>query len=381
MRIKKFLAASLQEGKSRVIKELGDEAIVLSSRVVKRSSDGGEYYEIVAALDDAPSPRKALQLPAALSRYNKNSDLEEDSGDFLKTTGQLFDEISSIKMMISDLSENIRFKFEMKSGSLLEKLYLYLLNSGFPDDSALKLAGRILETSGNEPANIYNAALAEISNMLKSSQTLKKTEKKQVCLFVGPTGSGKTTALVKIGIICKLALEANVLIISADTHKIGGSEQLQIYASIAAIPFKSVFTPDELAEAIKENNYDFILIDTTGSSPLNREKISEISEFSSVAEADKVFLVISANASKKAVDSVIHGFSQLLPTDLIITKLDEISDAGTIVASLEKHDIPVAYFSTGQRVPDDIEPATGKKIAELLLKNFTDDFEKLSEHE
>ena len=69
-------------------------------------------------------------------------------------------------------------------------------------------------------------------------------------------------------------MESDVFIISADTHKIGGAEQLQLFASIAGITFRSVYTPDELSQTVnQENKRNFIYIDTTGTSYQNHQMI------------------------------------------------------------------------------------------------------------
>ncbi|MGC9197228.1 MAG: flagellar biosynthesis protein FlhF, partial [Syntrophobacteraceae bacterium] len=64
--------------------------------------------------------------------------------------------------------------------------------------------------------------------------------------------------------------------------------------------------------------------------------------------------------------TIIH-FRDIDINSLIFTKLDETIHHGCIVNQLVRFNYPVAYLGTGQRVPEDIEPATQKKLLSFLL--------------
>jgi flagellar biosynthesis protein FlhF len=57
-----------------------------------------------------------------------------------------------------------------------------------------------------------------------------------------------------------------------------------------------------------------------------------------------------------------------LPIDYIaFTKIDEAVRFGSLYNLLLTYQKPVAYITTGQRVPGDIEYATVKKLASLIV--------------
>ena len=66
---------------------------------------------------------------------------------------------------------------------------------------------------------------------------------------------------------------------------------------------------------------------------------------------------------------IIKGFEKLRPNALILTKFDEAASIGQIISAIKKSEIPIAYLSSGQRIPEDIEPATKEKFAEMILSD------------
>lgn len=183
----------------------------------------------------------------------------------------------------------------------------------------------------------------------------------------GPTGSGKTMALVKLSIIMNL-LGKKVLVISADTYKVGGAEQLSTYASIAGIPFKTAYNIKDLKKYLnEENDYDFVFIDTKGVSYRNNKHIFEISDQIKAVNPDRNFLVIPANISKGSLDQFLDETESIKFTDIILTKLDEAAKIGGVISGLAERELAITYLSYGQNVPDDISPANSEKLGNIAL--------------
>ena len=375
MRIKKFIAASLQEGKARIIKELGDEAIILSSRIIKKPGDDSrDLIEIVAAIDDNPLVGKNRSLDDPEEPHFFQHDSSHSRGgsqDLLSATGRIFEEFAGLKTMIADLNENMKYRYSGSLSNVYGKLYKELILNELSEEFALKIVGEI---SSSGTARDFAETVIEARRLATKHITtippMKYNGKRNVCAFVGPTGCGKTTTVVKIGILCKLVLEGDVLIVSADTHKVGGNEQLQIFSSIAGIPFRSVYTPDEIEALIRnESTRNFILIDTTGVSPLNKDVILDIVDVLRPAECTHTYMVQSINSSESFFRQSLKEFAAFEPNSIILTKFDEIAKIGGVISALLGSDLPCSYFSTGQKVPDDIEPASVEKLAQLLLSD------------
>ncbi len=89
-------------------------------------------------------------------------------------------------------------------------------------------------------------AIAEIEARFEVAPSVGR-----ITALVGPPGSGKTTTIVKLAVTQAIAGGNPVRLISADTHRIGGAEQLRTYAAILGVPFQAVENTTALAHAIE----------------------------------------------------------------------------------------------------------------------------------
>ena len=166
-----------------------------------------------------------------------------------------------------------------------------------------------------------------------------------------------------------MLFKANVLIISSDTYKVGGTDQLQTFASIAGIPFEVAYNSQELRQIVKQekSKRDIILIDTVGRSQRDKKMLLELSAYREAALPDITYLVQSATVNEHTFLDVMDKFSILSPDALILTKIDEAVSLGALIGILRKQTLPLAYFTTGQSIPDDIEPADVERIGTHII--------------
>ena len=187
--------------------------------------------------------------------------------------------------------------------------------------------------------------------------------------LVGPTGVGKTTTVAKLAANFKLAHGVRVGLITVDTYRIAAVEQLKTYAEIIDLPLAVVNDPAEMPRALDElGAVDIVFIDTAGRSPRDEVKIRELAEFLLQARPDEVHLVLSAVAGQRSLRSAVERFATVQVDRLILTKLDEADSLGGVLAVLGLSSRPLSYLTTGQAVPDDIEPADRKRLARLILR-------------
>ena len=123
-----------------------------------------------------------------------------------------------------------------------------------------------------------------------------------------------------------------------------------------------------MRRAIDElGDVDLVLIDTAGRSPRDEVKIRELADFSAEARPDEVHLVLSAATAERSLRAAVERFSVARADRLILTKLDEADGLGGVLAVIGQANRPVSYLTTGQAVPDDIEPAERGRLARLIL--------------
>ena len=157
-------------------------------------------------------------------------------------------------------------------------------------------------------------------------------------------------------------------LVTVDTYRIAAVEQLRTYAEIIDLPLAVANSPGEMARAIDElGNVDLVLIDTAGRSPRDEVKIRELADFLHAAQPDEVHLVLSAVAGERSLRAAVERFAVARADRLILTKLDEADGLGGVLGVLGQANRPVSYLTTGQAVPDDIEPADRGRLARLIL--------------
>lgn len=197
---------------------------------------------------------------------------------------------------------------------------------------------------------------------------IDQNRKKVICL-VGPTGVGKTTTLAKIAAKLKVNDGKSVELISMDSYRIAAADQLRVYSKILDCPFAELTDKNELINYIsKHNHYEYILIDTAGRSARFSDQMDSLRRLMQAPLPIEFHLVLSCTMKQRDIDETIRGFKFLSPSSLIFTKLDESWAFGEILNSSIQNKIPLSYFTTGQRVPEDIEIASKERVVERLLK-------------
>lgn len=186
--------------------------------------------------------------------------------------------------------------------------------------------------------------------------------------FVGPTGVGKTTTLAKLAAQLKLKRGLSVGIVAADTYRIAAVDQLRAYAEILDLPVKVASSPRDAAQACSElGDVDVVLIDTAGRSQNDHMKVSELKAFLGAVDPDETHLVLSATAGSRTLARESDVFAAVGIDAIALTKLDEASCFGPLLALVSRLGRRVSFFTNGQEVPDHIEAARSRRLATLVL--------------
>jgi len=198
--------------------------------------------------------------------------------------------------------------------------------------------------------------------------------------LIGPTGVGKTTTVAKLAATYKLRQNRSVGLITSDTYRIAAVEQLRTYASIIGLPLKVVLTPAEMAAAVESfRSFDIVLIDTAGRSQNASERLVELQHFLDAARPHETHLVLSTASGEEVLVQTAEAFARVKPNRILLTKLDEAVNFGVVANVLRRlaqaglmspgQGLPLSFFTTGQEVPDHIEPGRADRLARMILDN------------
>ncbi len=253
----------------------------------------------------------------------------------------------------------------------LAELSAALHDAGVSEATIRTLAGKAkslgIELAGSE--NLRSALKESIEANVKCSGAIRmKKSGARIVALVGPTGVGKTTTVAKLAAHYTLGRKASVALITVDTFRVGAVEQLKTYSRIMGVPLEVASTPAEVQKAVDSHgDKDLIIIDTVGRSPRDNETIESLREMLQFPQPIEIHLCVAATTRDSELRSIVKSFSVLPVSRLLFTKLDESSSFGSIINLQIENKMPLSYFTRGQRVPEDIEPASAKKVAELLF--------------
>ena len=386
---KTYRAGTLKEALAQVRRDLGGDAVILNTREVRRrrlfglrardqvevtaahasrnpigSGDHATRPTMVAHHAHEPPPIPTVTIPSSVAANSGAGALQSQFGE----------QLSRLHAMVEDLSRQGRIDHLLPElPATLVPTYATLLEADVPETLARRLVRYVAERL--EPDEVYlpdvvrDALREAVESCVQIAPPIAAVAgTRRVVALVGPTGVGKTTTVAKLAANFKLAQGLKAGLVTVDTYRIAAVEQLRTYAEIIDLPLAVANSPGEMARAIDQlGDVDLVLIDTAGRSPRDEVKIRELSEFLDAGQPDEVHLVLSAVAGERSLRAAVDRFAIARADRLILTKLDEADGLGGVLGVLGQANRPVSYITTGQAVPDDIEPADRARLARLIL--------------
>jgi flagellar biosynthesis protein FlhF len=187
----------------------------------------------------------------------------------------------------------------------------------------------------------------------------------RVEVFIGPPGVGKTTTIAKIAAQERVRRSRSLGMVAADAFRAGAVEQLRTYATIIGAPFRTARTLDEIDQAIETSRHP-LLVDTAGRSPADGD-LRDLRRLLGRRLDVRTHLVIPADTSLRSAHRIFQTFADAQPDRVVLSKMDEAESPSSLFMWLMERGIPVSYVTDGQRVPEDLEPATPAVLATALL--------------
>jgi flagellar biosynthesis protein FlhF len=283
------------------------------------------------------------------------------------------DRLDQLQRMILELGRERPQAALQNVPTELFHLFTALIDADVDDDLARELVSRVKQHASPSQLRRREAMWTLLSALVERdfrvSGAIRPVQgRRKVAALVGPTGVGKTTTLAKLAANFHLRDGVKVGLVTVDTYRIAAVEQLKTYAELIQLPMRVVATPDEMTRALDElSGLDLVLIDTAGRSPQDELKIQELQRFLAAGRVDEVHLVLSLTSGTRSLTNVAASFAPVGVTSLILTKLDEAPGLGGLYNLARRINTPISYVTTGQAVPEDIEPAVAQRLMRLTL--------------
>jgi len=369
MKLKRYLAPTMRKAMILVRDELGDDAVIMSTR---NTPDG---VELVAAIDpEAQQYKEASQLSTTRSSY-VSSELSSDAG--MRGHGEMAkmaDELKAVKQLLENQLSGLAWNQTENQDPNKIALIKRLVKIGIGWDLAQKLVSKV--DAKNDQA--WREILAHIEVMVPIDEK-DIIESGGTIALVGPTGVGKTTTIAKIASRFVMRNSPNqIALVTTDCYKIGAQAQLKTFAELMGVPVQVVSSDGEMLSLLSAlASKKLILIDTAGISQKDIRLSQQLTKQRAGVTHIRNYLVISAATQLSVMNDIVKSFGEVGLKGCILTKVDEALQLGNVLTVLIEHQLSLSYLSGGQRVPEDLEPV---RVRDLLDKALVLGQQNTSEH-
>lgn len=261
---------------------------------------------------------------------------------------------------------------------VLQPFYQQLQMQEVPRDLCLELMDALCDRptldihDGQKVAEQLEELLAS-QIQTSALDPLFTSRRPRIVFFVGPAGAGKTTTLAKVATLASRDEKLKIAFVTVDTMRVAAAEQLKTYADLISASIEVVMSESDFAAAVvRHADKDLILVDTPGKDPCSPASLAEFSAYLKQLggmrlPAPAVLPVLAAPTRLSDLDRYANCYQALQPAGLVFTKLDETRTYGSMLSVMRASKLPAIFFSTGQEVPDHIEPAGARRLARRIL--------------
>ena len=267
---------------------------------------------------------------------------------------------------IADMMREVRL-------ALLEADVNYKVVKEFTNTVKEKALGEEVASSINPGDLFVKIVKDELTDLLGGEEApLNLKGNPAVLMLVGLQGSGKTTTLAKLANYLRKKEAKKPLLVAGDVYRPAAIDQLVTLGKQLGIEVYQegkndpVVIAENAIKYAKENNYDYVLIDTAGRLHVDMELMDELVNIKDKVHPEEILLVIDAMMGQDAIN-VITGFNYKLPlTGVILTKLDGDTRGGVALSVRHLTNVPIKFIGVSEKL-DGLDKFDPERTAGRIL--------------
>jgi flagellar biosynthesis protein FlhF len=375
MNARRFSGRTSREVLQKVKIAFGPDAMIVANNAV---DDGVEvlalpaqaFGEAVASAQMAPPPASPVSpAPAAPQPAPATAPVSAGAGEM--PGREILDEIQRMRGLLQAELAALSVNDLRSRNPVATALLGDLMAAGFSPSTARALTLRL--PSGESEEMARRRVISAVEQKLPLAPSDEMIERGGVYALVGPTGVGKTTTVAKLAARAVVRHgAASVALLTTDSFRIAGQDQLRIYAGILGVPVHTIKDGAALVRALGEfGDYRLVLIDTMGMSQRDRQ-VAELTALLAASPKVQRVLLLNATASGATLDEVIGAYVSPGNQGCIITKVDEAASVAPALDACLRHALVLHYVTNGQRVPEDVHLPNRSYLLHRALRSPAD---------
>ncbi|MEK9197790.1 flagellar biosynthesis protein FlhF [Ureibacillus sp. 179-F W5.1 NHS] len=377
MKMKKYTAPSIAEAMKLVRADLGEDAVIINSKVVVTKKLFGlikqKNFEVLAGVDQVELQSNSSSLPdLPVQMKNLKGPVQPLQGQIDDSvTNELKNEIADLKTMLQSMHRHtIQSDVPEHVVPLIDFLKRQELNGELITAISDELF--VHQKHSNQPLTkeqMKEIAMNTLRNRLSDLPMGGLSYERKYINVLGPTGVGKTTTIAKMAARSVLEKKKKIGFITTDTYRIAAIEQLKTYANLLQAPVEIVYNDNDYKAAIEKfAHLDLVFIDTAGRNYKEAKYVEDLKKMINFDEEVESYLVLALTAKEGDMDTITRQFNGINIGKFIFTKIDETNSIGTMFNLMIKYNKGLAYYTNGQEVPEDMEEANLEKVLELFFQ-------------
>ena len=380
MEVRTFEGLTMQDAVKSVRGVFGKDAVILKTQEKQNRDSGGRSFIITAA-------RAGSDVDSGISKESSDQAIYEIVSELRVLKSEIKNLIQNqvtrndllvIDGRMDDLRRYLLTKREKEEGSIdsryseiiytleamgveqgmIDSLNRYLSNLPLPDDST-------------QPHYYRDFAIRWILKRVQISPPLYDVQGEGnygVHVFCGSAGSGKTSTIAKIASWLSKDHALSPVVISLGKTQLAGNENLRIFCKVAGVEFHCFDDVSDLSSKIESMSDRVVLVDTSGLCFSNGHLHASLEIIKNIPNILPYFhVVMSMNDRSEQMERVIQKFAPIGICSLVFSRIDESWLYGDILNISHKWGVPLSFFSTGQRIPEDLEKATRERVVERIF--------------
>ena len=276
---------------------------------------------------------------------------------FENLSDRLQDVVHKIKGYGKITEDNISEMLREIRLSLLEADVNYKVVKEFTNKVKEKALGEEVNKSLSPGEVFVKIVKDELTDLLGGeSVPLEVSKNPTITMLVGLQGSGKTTTIGKLANFLRKSNKKKPLLVACDIYRpaaidqlkqIGKELNIEVYSEGIKNPVEIVTNALNYA---KENNFDYILIDTAGRLHIDEQLMEELENIINTVHPHETLLVIDAMMGQDAIN-VITGFNDKLSlSGVILTKLDGDTRGGVALSVRHLTNVPIKFIGVSEKL-------------------------------